>query len=81
MSISQELEVKHATLLSNVKKYLPHLNCVSTMWPKHARALLLQNVLVERAQDAYSALSIEESENYETTVLRTYKLVPEAHRA
>lgn len=39
--------------------------------------------MVEKAQQAYSALSIEESEDYETVkgaILRTYELVPEAYR-
>ena len=51
--------------------------------PTHAWTLLLQSVLVGRAQEAYSALSTEDSEDYEKVkgaILRTYELVPEAYR-
>ena len=51
--------------------------------PTHAWTLLLQSVLVGRAQEAYSALSTEDSKDYEKVkgaILRTYELVPEAYR-
>lgn len=44
---------------------------------------MLPSVLVGKAQEAYSALSIEESGDYETVknaILRAYELVPEAYR-
>lgn len=44
--------------------------------------LLLQSVLVEQVQEAYSALSIEQSADYEAVkmaILRAYELVPETY--
>ncbi|XP_027128228.1 uncharacterized protein LOC109142602 [Larimichthys crocea] len=69
----------------DVEKYFPHFERVATLskWPEHAWTLLLQSVLVGKAQEAYSALSIEQSTNYETVkeaILRAYELVPEAYR-
>ena len=69
----------------NVEKYFPHFDCVATVskWPTHAWTLLLQSVLVEKAQEAYSALSIEDSKDYvkvKDAILRTYELIPEAYR-
>ena len=68
----------------DVEKYFPHFKRVATIskWPKHAWTLLLQSVLVGKVQDAFTALSIEESEDYETVkgaILRTYELIPEAY--
>lgn len=69
----------------NVEKYFLHFERVATVskWPTHAWTLLLQSVLVGRAQEAYSALSIEDSKDYvkvKDAILRTYELVPEAYR-
>lgn len=52
-------------------------------WPESARTLMLQCALTGRAQEAYSALSFIESQNYESVksaVLKIYELVPEAYR-
>lgn len=69
----------------DVEKYFPHFERVATLskWPEHAWTLLLQSVLVGKAQEAYSALSIEQSTDYEmvkSAILRAYELVPEAYR-
>ncbi|XP_074648994.1 uncharacterized protein LOC141904313 [Tubulanus polymorphus] len=56
---------------------------VSLNWQKQFWPLLLQSVLVGKAQNAYSSLSPEDSANYETvkqSILRAYELVPEAYR-
>ncbi len=45
--------------------------------------MLLQCVLVGKAQEAYFSLSVEESLDYEqvkAAILRIYELVPEAYR-
>ncbi len=52
-------------------------------WPKDMWALLLQCIFVGKAQEVCSALSIEDSLDYDTVkaaVLRAYELVPEAYR-
>lgn len=52
-------------------------------WPKDMWALLLQCSLVGKAQEVISALSLEDSLDYDvvkSTVLRVYELVPEAYR-
>lgn len=69
----------------DVEKYFPHFECVATLskWPEPAWTLLLQSVLVGKAQEAYSTLSIRESTVYETVkgaILRAYEIVPEAYR-
>lgn len=52
-------------------------------WSDSEQTLLLQCVLTGKAQEAFSALSMTDSENYNTVkiaVLGAYELVPEAYR-
>ena len=52
-------------------------------WPKESWVLLLQIVLVGKAQEIYGSLSVEQSSNYEhvkEAILKAYELVPEAYR-
>ena len=52
-------------------------------WPRNVRSLLLQSVFKGKAQDSYTSLSSELSQDYDvvkTTVLRADELVPEAYR-
>ena len=52
-------------------------------WPEKVWTLLLQSVLVGKAREAYSALSVDQSSVYDTVkaaVLKAYELVPEAYR-
>ncbi|XP_056905675.1 uncharacterized protein LOC130534961 [Takifugu flavidus] len=52
-------------------------------WSDSEQTLLLQCVLTGKAQEAFSALSMADSENYNSVkiaVLKAYKLVPEAYR-
>ncbi|XP_076745575.1 uncharacterized protein LOC112435382 [Maylandia zebra] len=52
-------------------------------WPKDVWSLLLQCRLVGKAQEVCTALSLEDSFDYDTVkaaVLRAYELVPEAYR-
>ena len=55
----------------------------SLNWPKEIWVLLLQSVLVGKAQEIYGSLSVEQSSNYKhvkEAILKAYKLVPEAYR-
>jgi hypothetical protein len=70
---------------TEVDKYFQHFEKVaeSLKWPKEFWPLLLQSVIKGKAQQAYSALSIEEAGNYVTVkeaILKAYELVPEAYR-
>ena len=69
----------------DVDKYFPHFERVATSlkWPKEIWTLLLQCVLVGRAEDNYASLSVEQSMSYDAVkaaILRAYELVPEAYR-
>ena len=51
-------------------------------WPDPGGVLMLQCILTERAQEAYSALCAEDDLDYDTmmsAVLKAYKLAPEAY--
>lgn len=68
-----------------VDKYFLHFEKVANnlKWPKELWTTLLQSVLIGKAQEAYSSLSLEQSSNYEEVkkaILRAYQLVPEAYR-
>ncbi len=68
-----------------VDKFFALFECVAInlKWSKTFWPMLLQCVLVGKAREAYSSLSVEESLDYEkvkTAVLRIYELVPEAYR-
>ena len=68
-----------------VDKYSAHFEKVadSLNWPKESWVLLLQSVLVGKAQEIYGSLSVEQSSNYEhvkEAILKAYELVPEAYR-
>ena len=68
-----------------VDKYFAHFEKVadSLNWSKESWVLLLQSVLLGKAQEIYGSLSIEQSSNYEhvkEAILKAYELVPEAYR-
>ena len=68
-----------------VDKYFAQFEkvAVSLNWPPKSWILLLQSVLVGKAQEIYGSLSVEQSSNYEhikEAILKAYKLVPEAYR-
>ena len=67
-----------------VDKYFAHFEKVadSLNWPKESWVLLLQRVLVGKAQEIYGSLSVEQSSNYEHVkeAIKAYELVPEAYR-
>ena len=67
-----------------VDKYFAHFEKVadSLSWPKESWVLLLQSVLVGKAQGIYGSLSVEQSSNYEhvkEAILKACELVPEAY--
>ena len=68
-----------------VDKYFLHFEKVSTSltWPKDEWMVLLQSVLVGKAREVYSAMTVEKSSQYDhvkQAVLKAYELVPEAYR-
>ena len=68
-----------------VDRYFQHFEkiAITMEWNKEIWALLLQSVLVGKAQEIYSALSVEQSSDYEIVkarILQAYELVPEAYR-
>ena len=68
-----------------VDKYFLHFEKIATNleWPRDVWTLLLQSVLVGKACEIYSSMSVEESSQYDhvkTTILKAYELVPEAYR-
>ena len=68
-----------------VDKYFAHFEKVadSLNWLKESWVLLLQSVLVGKAQEIYGSLSVEQSSAYEhvkEAILKAYELVPEAYR-
>ena len=88
---SQTFDVsKHIRLVppfqeKDVDKYFTHFEkvAISLNWPKKVWTPLLQSVILGKAQEVYSALSIEHSNDYELvkeTILKSYELVPEAYR-
>ena len=63
-----------------VDKYFAYFEKVadSLNWPKESWVLLLQSVLVGKAQEIYGSLSVEQSSNYEhikEAILKAYELV------
>lgn len=70
---------------TDIDSYSNAFECIamSLCWPKELWAILLQCRLVGKALEVFSALSVEDSLNYETVklaILRAYELVPEAYR-
>ena len=66
---------------TEVDKYFKHFKKIaaSLKWPKHLWTVLLQSVLIGKAQEIYSALPVNQSANYlvvKEAVLKTYELVP-----
>ena len=52
-------------------------------WPKEYWVMLLQSVLVGKAREIYTQLSVEQAASYDIVkdlILKDYKLVPEAYR-
>ncbi|KAL5022408.1 hypothetical protein ScPMuIL_001563, partial [Solemya velum] len=68
-----------------VDKYFLHFEKIadSMEWPEDKLTMLLQSVLIGKARDIYSSLSVDEISNYQVVkkaILKAYELVPEAYR-
>ena len=68
-----------------VDKYFLHFEKVADnlKWPKEHWALLLQSVVIGKAREIYTQLSLEQSSDYDKVkelILKAYELVPEAYR-
>ena len=68
-----------------VDKYFLHFEKVAEnlKWPKEHWTLLLQSVVIGKAREIYTHLSLEQSSDYDKVkelILKAYELVPEACR-
>ena len=68
-----------------VDKYFLHFEKVAEnlKWPKEHWTLLLQSVVIGKAREIYTQLSLEQSSDYDKVkelILKAYDLVPEAYR-
>ena len=68
-----------------VDKYVLHFKKVAEnlKWPKEYWTLLLQSVVIGKAREIYTQLSVEQSSDYDKVkelILKAYELVPEAYR-
>uniref|UniRef100_UPI00358E9720 uncharacterized protein n=1 Tax=Myxine glutinosa TaxID=7769 RepID=UPI00358E9720 len=80
---------KHVRLVplfneKEVAKFFLHFEKVAQMlkWPVESWTMLVQSVLVGKAQDIFSALPIDQCADYEIAkkpILKAYELVPEAY--
>ena len=68
---------------AKVDKYFLHFEKITSSleWPKEMWTLLLQGVPLGKAREAYSALSVDHSSDYDvkSAILKAYKLVPEVY--
>ena len=67
-----------------VDKYFLHFENVAEnlKWPKEHWTLLLQSVIIWKAREIYTQLTVEQSSSYDTVkelILKAYELVPEAY--
>ena len=68
-----------------VDKYILHFEKVAEnlKWPREHWTLLLQSVVIGKAREIYTQLSLEQSSDYDRVkelILKAYELVPEAYR-
>ena len=68
-----------------VDTYFLHFEKVAEnlKWPKEHWTLLLQSVIIGKAREIYTQLTVEQSSSYDTVkelILKAYELVPEAYR-
>ena len=68
-----------------VDKYFLHFEKVAEnlKWPKEHWTLLLQSVVIGKAREIYTQISLEQSSDYDKVkelILKAYELVPEAYR-
>ena len=68
-----------------VDKYFLHFEKVAEnlKWPREHWTLLLQSVVIGKAREIYTQLTLEQSSDYDRVkelILKAYELVPEAYR-
>ena len=66
-----------------VDKYFLHFEKVAEnlKWPKEHWTVLLQSVVIGKAHEIHTQLSLEQSSDYDKElILKAYELVPEAYR-
>ena len=68
-----------------VDKYFLHFEKVAEnlKWPKERWTLLLQSVIIGKAREIYTQLTVQQSSSYDTVkelILKAYESVPEAYR-
>ena len=68
-----------------VDKYFLHFEKVAEnlKWPKEHWTLLLQSVIIGKAREIYTQLTVQQSSSYDTVkelILKAYELFPEAYR-
>ncbi|KAJ8039339.1 hypothetical protein HOLleu_17020 [Holothuria leucospilota] len=69
----------------NVEKFFNHFEKLGEQlkWPRDKWSILIQSNFTGKAQEVYSALSIEDSTDYDKVkkaILQAFELVPEAYR-
>ncbi|KAJ8023297.1 hypothetical protein HOLleu_35675 [Holothuria leucospilota] len=69
----------------NVEKFFNHFEKLGEQlkWPRDKWSILIESNFTGKAQEVYSALSIEDSMDYDKVkkaILQAYELVPEAYR-
>ena len=82
--MSRQVRLVPAFQEQEVDKFFLHFEKVATNlhWPRDALTMLLQSVLVGKAREVFSALSVEQCADYELVkreILKAYQLVPEAY--
>ena len=83
--MSKHIRLVPPFLDTEADKYFLHFEKIASSleWLKVVWTLLLQSVLLGKAREVYSALSVDQRSDYnvvKTTILKAYELVPEAHR-
>ena len=82
--VSKQIRFVPSFQETEVDKYFLHFEKIASSleWPKEVWTLLLQSVLLGKAREAYSALSVDHSSDYnvvKSAILKFYELVPEAY--
>ena len=83
--VSRQIRLVPQFTEQEVDKFFSHFEKIAANlhWPSESHTMLLQSVLIGKAREVYSALSVEQSADYEVVkreILKAYELVPEAYR-
>ena len=87
LELQERAKPKHIKLVptfqeKEVDKYFLHFETVAEnlTWPKADWTLLLQSVVIGKAREIYTQLSIEQNSDYDKVkelIFKAYELVPE----